>query len=740
MAKARKDIKKSGTGTPAIIHDSPITHTLETNYMPYVMSVIVSRAIPEIDGFKPAHRKLLYTMFKMGLLTGNRIKSADVVGQTMKLNPHGDGAIYETLVRLTRGNEALLHPFIDSKGSFGKQYSKMAYAASRYTEVKLDLICQELFSGIDKDAVDMMDNYNGTTKEPVLFPTSFPNVLVSPNTGIAVGLASSICSFNLAEMCETTIALIQKPQHDLSATLPAPDFSTGAQLLYNKHEMDAIYSSGRGSIRLRSKYRVVPNQQCIEIYEIPYSTTVEAIIDKIAKLVKGGKLKEINDVRDETDLGGLKLTIDIKRGVEPDKLMAKLFKRTDLECNFPCNFNILIGGTPRLMGIREILQEWHGFRCECLKREIYFDLMVKNDKLHVLMGLEKILLDIDKAISIIRKTENDKDVIPNLCKGFDIDEPQAEFIADIRLRNLNKEHILSRVAEMDTLKAEIKRLEGILKSEQKLNNLIIEQLRVVQKKYGIPRKTEIISGKEAQLIVSEEKEEAYQVYVVMTKEGYFKRITLQSIRGSDDQKLKDGDEIVYSGEISSECELLFFTDQGQLYKAKVGEFENVKASALGEYVPAKLEFEANERVIFFMPEINFEGRLMIGFENGKALSIPLSQYQTKTNRRKLTGVFNITSPVVGMIPVEKGKTKDVFILTKHMRAAYLPGSLIPEKATRTSAGNQIFVLKKGDYVEKFVAADQIPPSSLKGCRKLKVPTPGAIYNPVNVEENQLIME
>ncbi len=740
MAKARRDIKKSGTGTPAVIHDSPITRTLETNYMPYVMSVIISRAIPEIDGFKPAHRKLLYTMYKMGLLNGNRIKSADVVGQTMKLNPHGDAAIYETLVRLTRGNEALLHPFIDSKGSFGKQYSKMAYAASRYTEVKLDPICQELFGGIDKDAVDMMDNYNGTSKEPVLFPTAFPNILVSPNTGIAVGLASSICSFNLGEICETTAALIENPEHDILSTLPAPDFSTGGQLLYDEDEMRQIYSSGRGNIRLRAKYRVVPSEHCIEIYEIPYTTTVEAIIEKMAKLVKAGKLKEINDVRDETDLGGLKLTIDYKRSCDPDKLMAKLFKSTDLCCNFPCNFNVILSGTPRLLGVRDILLEWHGFRAECVKREIYFDLQVKSEKLHLLLGLEKILLDIDKAIAIIRKTENDRDVIPNLCDAFDIDRPQAEFVADIRLRNLNKEHILSRVSEISDLKAEIERLEGILKSEKKLNKLIIDQLRAIQKKYAIPRKTEIVSAQEVQMEIVEEKEEAYTLYAVATRDGFFKRITLQSIRGSDEQKLKDGDEIVFRGEIQSDCELLFFTDKGQLYKARVDDFENVKASALGDYVPAKLEFEENERVIYFMPEKDFDGRLMVCFENGKALSIPMSQYQTKTNRRKLTAAISDQSPVAGMIPVKKGETKDVFILTKHMKAAYLPGSLIPEKATRSSAGNQIFTCKKGDFVEKFVAADEMPTSALKGCRKLKVPTAGVIFNPVDVEENQLTLE
>ena len=721
MAKSKKTKPKQGAELPpAVINDQPITQTLIENYMPYSMSVIISRAIPEIDGFKPAHRKLLYTMYKMGLLTGNRTKSANVVGQTMKLNPHGDAAIYETMVRLTRGNEALLHPFVDSKGSFGKQYSEMAYAASRYTEVKLDPICAELFGGIDKDAVDFVDNYDATMKEPTLFPTSFPNILVCPNMGIAVGLASKICSFNLGEICDATVALIEDPSADIYSLLPAPDFSTGGQLLYDRAQIQQIYETGRGSFKLRSVYQVVGNT--VEITQIPYSTTVEAIVNRIVKLVKEGKIKEISDVRDETDINGLKLAIDLKRGVDAHRLMKRLFKLTTLEDDFSCNFNVLISAVPRLMGVREIIGEWHAFRCECVKRELFFDLSQKQAKLHLLNGLARILLDIDKAIAIIRNTENERDVVPNLMDGFDIDRVQAEYVAEIKLRNLNREHIIKRTQERAGLEEEIAETEDILKSNRKLDQLIIRQLKQIKKKYAIPRKTQILydAAQEADLPVQEEE---YTAYAVVTREGYFKKISLQSIRQSTDHKLKEGDSIMFQGELSSRSELLFFTDHAQVYKARLDDFESTKASALGEYVPAKLEFEKDEHVVFFAPETDFDSRLTIFFQNGKGVTISTDGFKTKNNRRRLTAAFSSVSPVAGMAFYPKDQDPQLFLRTQEGRAMLIKASLVPFKTTRTAAGVSVMALKKNDLVtQAFAVKDE--DKLLSRYRKLKVPNPG----------------
>jgi len=657
-------------------------------------------------------------------LNSQRTKSANVVGQTMKLNPHGDAAIYETMVRLTRGNEALLHPFVDSKGSFGKQYSEMAYAASRYTEVRLDPICSELFSGIEKDSVDFVDNYDATMKEPTLLPTSFPNILVTPNMGIAVGLASKICSFNLAEICDTTIALIEDPDCDIYSLLPAPDFSTGAELIYDREQIRQIYETGRGSFKLRSVYTVTGNT--IEVTQIPYSTTVDAIVNRIVKLCKEGKIKEIADVRDETDINGLKLAIDTKRGVDPHKLMTRLFKLTTLEDDFSCNFNVLISAVPRLLGVKSIITEWHAFRSECLKRELFFDLTQKQDKLHLLDGLAKILLDIDKAIKIIRHTENERDVVPNLMEGFDIDRIQAEYVCEIKLRNLNKEHIIRRTDERSNLRDEIEELEEILKSTRKLNNLIIRQLKQIKKKYGIERKTRIVY--EDKLNVSAEPEvEEYTAYAVMTEEGYFKRISLQSIRQSDAHKLKEGDRIVFEGELSSKCELLFFTDKAQVYKARLDDFESLKASSLGEYVPAKLEFEKDERVVFFAPETDFDSRLTLIFQNGKGVTISTEGFKTKNNRRRLTAAFSDASPVAGMVFCPKGEDKQIFIRSEQGRALMVKASLIPFKSTRTAAGVSVVALKKNDRIaEAFAISDK--DKTLSRYNKIKIPTPGVLLN------------
>ena len=737
MARKKKVVEEKKI-IPAEVREQGITDTLETNYMPYSMSVIISRAIPEIDGFKPSHRKLLYTMYKMGLLSQNadRTKSANVVGATMKLNPHGDMAIYETMVRLTIGNEALLHPLVDSKGSFGKQYSKMAFAASRYTEVKLDPFCAELFSGIDKDAVDFVDNYDSTMKEPKLLPVTFPNVLVTPNMGIAVGMASNICSFNLAEVCDTAIGLIKDEDFDITTTLLGPDFSTGGNIIYNKEQMDSVYSTGRGTIKVRAKYKFDKDSNCIEVYEIPYTTDAETIIDKLADLIKSGKIKEISDVRDEIDLKGLKIAIDVKKGTDPDKLMTKLFKLTTLEDDFSCNFNILISGTPMLLGVKDIILEWHAYRCECLKREIYYDLQQKNSALHLLKGLEKILLDIDKAIAIIRNTENDADVIPNLCDGFDIDELQAEFVADIKLRNLNKEHILKKTAQIKNLTDEINELESILMSSNKLNRLIIKQLTQIKEKFGKPRKTDIIYEDVEIYDGSAEVEEEFSAHAVLTAEGYFKRITFQSLRGNDVQKLKEGDSVVFSEEVSSKNELLFFTDKAQVYKTRLSNFDVVKASALGEYVPAKLGFEQDEKIIFFSVQSDFSNRLLIVFENGKSVIITMSGFETKNNRKKLTAAFCSSQKVAFMHELKKGEEKDIFIKTHLGKALVINTSLIPLKATRTSIGVQTISLKANDKVNFACAVETMAKKPLPKYKKSKIPSSGMVYSEIDIDLNQ----
>ena len=634
--------------------EQAISETLEINYMPYAMSVIVSRAIPEIDGFKPSHRKLLYTMYKMGLLNGGRTKSANIVGQTMRLNPHGDQAIYETMVRLAKGNETLLHPFVDSKGNFGKVYSRdMAYAAARYTEAKLDSICGEIFKDIDSDTVDMVDNYDATMKEPSLLPTTFPNVLVSANQGIAVGMASNICSFNLKEVCDTTIALMKNPDHDVLETLPGPDFSTGGQLLFDEATTREIYSTGRGSFKLRAKWHYVKEGNLIEITEIPYSTATEVIMDKVAELIKSGKIKEISDMRDETDLGGLKLTIDLKRGAEPEKLMQKLFRLTPLQDSFPCNFNILIAGMPRVMGVGEILTEWVAWRTECVKRRIYFQIGKKEDRLHLLKGLERILLDIDKAIRVIRETEQENEVVPNLMIEFGIDEIQANYVAEIKLRNINKEYILKQTRAIDDLEQEIDELRDILNSSRRLKNLIIKELQAVADKYGKPRKTQIVY--ETQEAAAEEEEEQvpdYPVTVFVSKEGYLKKITAQSLRMSGEQKFKEGDSLAFSTESSNRCEILVFTDKQQCYKSRLSDFDDGKASQLGDYLPQKLGFEPDEKILQVILAGDYKGFVLFFFENGKAARVPLSAYETKTNRRKLTGAYSDKSPLVKVIALD----------------------------------------------------------------------------------------
>ena len=695
---ARKKIEKPTEIIPASIQDQPITETIEKNYMPYVMTVIVSRAIPEIDGFKPSHRKLLYTMYKMGLMTGARTKSANVVGQTMRLNPHGDMAIYETMVRLTRGNEALLHPFVDSKGSFGKQYSRdMAFAAPRYTEVKLDSFCAEIFDGIDKDAVDMMPNYDNTMQEPVLLPTSFPNVLVSPNTGIAVGLQSNICSFNLAEICDGTIALLKNPNTTVDKLLDivvAPDFAGGANLIYDREQMKKIYETGTGSFRLRARYAFDKQKSCIEILQIPYSTSIEIILKRIMDLVKEGKVKEITDVRDEIDLSGFKLTLDVRRGTDPDALMAKLFRLTTLEDTFACNFNVLIDKTPRLLGIRSILLEWIRFRMGCVRRELAYELGKKKDKLHLLRGLGKILLDIDKAIRIVRETEKESDVVPRLMDGFSIDEIQAEYIAEIKLRHLNREYIIERIREIEALQKEIAELEATIADDLRVKDLIIKQLQQVKKKYGKPRKTQIIYADEIPEVPDEEPTESYAVYVVLTKEGYFKKITRQSLRVADEQKLKDGDEIANAEETDNTAELLFFTDKAQVYKAKVDDFDTTKASALGDYIPAKLGMEDDEHPIMMkaLKEYKEDHYMIFLFANGKGVRVPVSAYETKNNRKKLTGAFSDASPIVAAI-YEGGQPMDLLLENSADKGILISSDLISVKTTRGSQGITLFTMK-----------------------------------------------
>jgi len=720
--------------------EQPISETLEINYMPYAMSVIVSRAIPEIDGFKPSHRKLLYTMYKMGLLSGGRTKSANIVGQTMKLNPHGDAAIYETMVRLTRGNETLLHPFVDSKGHFGKVYSRdMAYAAARYTEAKLDSFCAELFKDIDSDTVDMVDNYDATMKEPALLPTTFPNVLVSANQGIAVGMASNICSFNLKEVCDTAIALMKNPNHDILETLPGPDFSTGAELLFDEAATREIYRTGRGSFKLRAKWHYVKEGNLIEITQIPYTTATEIIMDKVAELIKGGKIKEISDMRDETDLGGLKLTIDLKRGVEPEKLMQKLFRLTPLQDSFPCNFNILIAGMPRVMGVGEILEEWTAWRTDCIKRRIYFQVQKKEERLHLLKGLERILLDIDKAIRIIRETELESEVVPNLMIGFGIDEIQANFVAEIKLRNINKEYILKQTRAITDLEKEIADLRATLNSSRKLKNVIISELKKVSEKYGKPRKTEIVY--ETAQIEPEEEEEPipdYPVTVFVSKEGYLKKITAQSLRMSGEQKFKEGDSLAFSRETTNRSELLVFTDKFQCYKSRLSDFDDGKASQLGDYLPQKLGFEQGENLLYVVLPGDYKGFLLFFFENGKVARVPLSAYETKTNRRKLTGAFSDKSPLRSLITLETDE--QVAVYSTDGRTAVFSTALLAPKTTRNTQGVAVLSLKKKATLSHAVLLKDSGIVNESRYRCKTIPAAGALLKAEDSPEKQITFE
>ena len=716
--------------------EQAISETLEYNYMPYAMSVIVSRAIPEIDGFKPSHRKLLYTMYKMGLLTGGRTKSANIVGQTMRLNPHGDAAIYETMVRLAKGNETLLHPFVDSKGNFGKVYSRdMAYAASRYTEAKLDPICAELFRDIDSDTVDMVDNYDATMKEPSLLPTTFPSVLVSANQGIAVGMASNICSFNLKEVCDTAIALMNNPDHDILETLPGPDFSTGGELLFDEAATREIYSTGRGSFKLRAKWHYVKEGNLIEITQIPYTTATEVIMDKVAELIKAGKIKEISDMRDETDLGGLKLTIDLKRGVDPEKLMQKLFRLTPLQDSFPCNFNILIAGMPRVMGVGEILEEWTAWRTDCVKRRLYFQIGKKEDRLHLLKGLERILLDIDKAIAIIRETEMENEVVPNLMIGFGIDEIQAEFVAEIKLRNINKEYILKQTKAISQLEKEIADLRSTLESNRKLKNVIIKELEEVSKKYGKPRLTEIVyQTEDAEPEDEEDNVPDYPVTVFLSREGYLKKITAQSLRMSGEQKFKEGDSLRFAREATNRGEILVFSDRFQCYKARLSDFEDSKASLLGDYLPQKLGMEPGEGVANVVFAGDYKGFVMFFFENGKAAKVPLSAYETKTNRKKLTGAYSDKSPLAAIVGLEADT--QLVVYSSDGRAAILSTAQLLPKTTRNTQGVAVLTLKKKAVLRevKLLEESGITQESRYRCKTL--PTAGALLRQEDSQEKQ----
>ena len=726
-------------GLRAEVLQQNITDTLELNYMPYAMSVIVSRAIPEIDGFKPSHRKLLYTMYDMGLLTGARTKSANIVGQTMRLNPHGDAAIYETMVRLSRGYEALLHPFIDSKGNFGKVYSRdMAYAASRYTEAKLDPICAELFRDIDSDTVDFVDNYDSTRKEPTLLPTTFPNVLVSNNTGIAVGMASNICGFNLKEVCETAIARIRHPDCDLLDTLPAPDFPTGGEILYDPKEMAEIYRTGRGSFRIRAKWRYLKEGNLIEIYEIPYTTSTEAILDKVAELTKAGKIREIADMRDETDLSGLKLTIDLKRGVDPEKLMARLMRLTPLQDSFPCNFNILIEGSPQVLGVGQILEEWTAWRGGCIKRRVYFQLQKKKDRLHLLKGLKKILLDIDLAIKIIRETESDAEVIPNLMIGFGIDQVQAEFVAEIKLRNINKEYILKRIADTEALAKEIEELQEILGSEKKIRDIIIKELKAVADKFGQPRRTALVHAGELTLEAPEEDVPDYPVTVFLSREGYFKKITAQSLRMSSEQKFKEGDGLAFTQEATNRSELLVFTDKCQVYKTRLSEFDDTKASVLGDFLPAKLSMDEGESVLAVILPGDYRGSLLFIFENGKAARVELMGYATKSNRRKLTGAYSDKSPVKAMFLLQDGE-RELVLYSSDGRALIFSTAQLAVKTTRNTQGVAVMTLRKNKILEQAIPLEESTIQNQARYRVRSLPAAGAILRPEDAPEPQLTL-
>ena len=738
--KTKKVDDSNIVGLRAEVLEQPIVDTLETNYMPYAMSVIVSRAIPEIDGFKPSHRKLLYTMYKMGLLSGKRQKSANIVGQTMRLNPHGDAAIYETMVRLTRGNGALLAPFVDSKGNFGKTYSRdMAYAASRYTEAKLASICSELFRDIDKDTVDFQDNYDSSTKEPTLLPTSFPNVLVSANHGIAVGMASQVCGFNLKEVCETTIHFIQNPDHDIMSTLTAPDFPTGGELIYKADELRTIYESGRGGLKVRAKWHYIKAENLIEITEIPYSTSIEAIMDKVADLIKSGKIREISDMRDETDLSGLKLTIDLKRGTDPDKLMQKLFRLTPLMDTFSCNFNILVAGMPRVMGVREILDEWTNWRIECVKRRVFHDLSKKKDKLHLLQGLEKILLDIDRAIQIIRETELEAEVIPNLMIGFGIDEIQAEYVAEIRLRNINREYILKRTQEIESLLKDIEDLEDILSKKSRVKQMIITELKQVIKQHGEERRTDIVY--EDEIVEEDDYSEVpdYPVTLFLSKEGYFKKITPLSLRMSAEQKYKEGDSGFLQMEASNKDEILVFTNRCQVYKAHAYDFEDTKASVLGAYLPTILDMEEDEHVIYMHVPGDYKGNLLFFFENGKVARVETKAYETKTNRKKLTGAYSHISPIASVLPLREDI--DIVVTSTENRAMLFHSSMLNPKSSRATQGVGLMTIKKAGH--KVKEAKPLTESSIVNTARYRarsIPVAGSLLQEADMVEQQIALD
>lgn len=743
MASKKKTPQKSITPkTHGVINgagdivEQPIVSTIRENYMPYAMSVILSRAIPEIDGFKPSHRKLLFTMYKMGLLTGSRTKSANIVGATMKLNPHGDSAIYDTMVRLSRGYEALLHPYVDSKGNFGKFYSRdMAWAASRYTEAKLAPICNELFRDIDKDTVDFVDNYDNTMKEPSLLPVAFPSVLVNANTGIAVGMASNICSFNLKEICETTAALIRDPDHDIKTTLPAPDFIGGCQIIYDEKTINQVYETGRGSIKLRAKYEYDKSANCIDVLSIPSTTTCEVIIEKIIDLVKQGKVKEISDIRDETGIDGLKITIDLKRGVDPDKLMAKLFRFTTLEDSYACNFNVLIGGVPMVLGVKSLLEEWIAFRIECVRRRTYYDRNKKADKLHLLKGLEKILLDIDKAIKIIRETDEEVEVVPNLMIGFGIDKIQAEYVAEIKLRHLNREYILKRTKDIEELEKEIAELDEILKSKARIKTIIVKELKAIAEKYGQPRKSIIIYEDSTKYEEEIEEVPDYPVTFFFTKEGYFKKITPQSLRMSGAHKLKDGDEIVQEIEFSNNCDLLFFTDKCQVYKAKASDFADTKASVLGDYVAAKLSMDEGENAVFMVATKDYKGILLFAFENGKAAKVPLEAYATKTNRKKLTGAYSDKSPLSGIIYLQDDR--EVLFKASSGRMLLVHTGALSLKSTRSTQGVAVMKLKKGHRLFEISEYKEGTFAKPQRYRTRSMPALGALPSNEDTSDEQL---
>ena len=723
-------------GLRADVVEQNITETLETNYMPYAMSVIVSRAIPEIDGFKPSHRKLLYTMYKMGLLTGARTKSANIVGQTMRLNPHGDAAIYDTMVRLSKGYGALLHPFVDSKGNFGKVYSRdMAWAASRYTEAKLAPVCAELFRDIDSDTVDFVDNYDNTMKEPALLPTTFPNILVSANQGIAVGMASQLCGFNLGEVCDTTIAFLKNPEVRISETLLAPDFPTGGEVLYDPCAIEDIYNTGRGGVKVRARWRYDKKENLIEIYEIPYTTTSEAIMDKVAELIKAGKVKEISDMRDETDLSGLKLTIDLKRGADPDKLMQKLFKSTTLQDTASCNFNVLIGGMPRVMGVRELLEEWCAWRTESVKRRVYFVLKKRQDKLHLLKGLKKILLDIDKAIEIIRETEKEADVVPNLMIGFGIDQIQAEYVAEIKLRNINREYILKRVEETASLESEIEDLEDTLARPSRIRKIIVSELEEVRKKYAEPRRTGILYDYAEDADAEEDAIEDYPVTLFLSQQGYFKKITPQSLRMSGEQKFKEDDALSVSVESSNAAELMFFTDRAQVYKTRASDFADGKASLLGDYLPSKLGMDEGESVMGMVLPGDYSGYMLFFFENGKAAKVELSAYKTMSNRRRLTGAYSDKSPLKALLHLREDR--EIAVYSTEPRVLIVNTALLGVKTTRTTQGVALLTLKKKYVLDTVRFPEETGITDLARYRGRSIPATGALLKTEDSDDKQL---